>query len=142
MVRIALFSSQSFYSQVIKLATWSRWNHVAFVLESGEVLGALSQGVCITPIDYAGTRVEFFDVDCPNFNWDWLRAQLGKPYDWTAIAGLAMHRDWREDDSWFCSELLAAAFEHSDYPLLRADHLNRITPRDISMSLLIKRVTL
>lgn len=35
----------------------------------------------------------------------WLQAQVGKPYDWTALAGIFFRRDWSEDDSWFCSEL-------------------------------------
>lgn len=43
-----------------------------------------------------------------------LAAQEGKPYDKTAILAFFFDRDWREDDSWFCSELAAAATEIAD----------------------------
>ena len=54
--------------------------------------------------------------------------QLGKPYDFTAVLGIGLHRDWTETDSWFCSELAAWACLHAGVPLLRFDRLNRITP--------------
>lgn len=39
---------------------------------------------------------------------DAIRAQIGKPYDWTAIYGfLVSNRNYQEDDAWFCIELLA-----------------------------------
>lgn len=38
----------------------------------------------------------------------WLRSQIGKPYDWSAIVGFLAWRDWNEPDSWYCSELAAA----------------------------------
>lgn len=60
-----------------------------------------------------------------------LRSQIGKPYDIEAIAALVAQRDWREPDSWFCSELQAAALEACGYlPKLAAD-VSKITPRDL-----------
>jgi uncharacterized protein YycO len=65
--------------------------------------------------------------------------QEGKRYDWTAILGLATNRNWREDDSWFCSELVAYSFEQAGIPLLNPNvYVWRITPRDILLSLAIK----
>lgn len=62
-------------------------------------------------------------------------AQVGKSYDLTALLGILAHRDWREDDSWFCSELVAAAFEAGDEPLLNPHaKLNRITPEQNYLS--------
>ena len=60
------------------------------------------------------------------------RAQIGKPYATTAIIAFLMQRDWQEPDSWFCSELQAAAlvdcgwFAHA-----LATEFNHITPRDL-----------
>ena len=34
-----------------------------------------------------------------------LRAQIGKPYDFEAILGIVAQRDWRKDKAWMCSEL-------------------------------------
>lgn len=136
-VRIRLFSSGELFSRLIQIRTWSKWNHVAFVVDDGLVLGALSQGVCITKPDSTADTRDFV-INAPKFDWAWVYAQVGKPYDWTAIAGIALERDWTADDSWFCSELVATAFERSGTPLLRARQLNRVTPRDVSISPLLR----
>jgi hypothetical protein len=87
--------------------------------------------------------------------------QLGKPYDTTAVIGLGLSavmpflgyvaaaiassiglneiahsgRDWREQDSWFCSELIAAALEAGGYfPRLSVAD-NHISPRDLLLLL-------
>lgn len=59
--------------------------------------------------------------------------QIGKPYDWTALFGLLLHRDWQEDDSWFCSELVAWAFAQGGDPLFRPEALHRVTPQHLWM---------
>ena len=65
---------------------------------------------------------------CYDAFWAFVRAQLHLPYDKTAIWGFAAGRDWREPDSWFCSELGAAALEASGAcPVLYAP-TNKITP--------------
>lgn len=38
----------------------------------------------------------------------WLNEQIGKPYDWTALLGFVLWRDWSDDDRWYCSELAGA----------------------------------
>lgn len=139
-VRIRLFHSAGFYSRVIQCRTWSEWNHVAFVMEDGGMLGALSQGVCIQYKDDDAIYTQDFVVNVPQFDWVWLNAQIGKPYDWSAIYGMAFNRDWHSENSWFCSELVAAAFEQSGYPLLRIGQENRVTPRDISISPLLSPI--
>lgn len=60
--------------------------------------------------------------------------QIGKPYDWTGIAGFYSTRDWQEDDSWFCSELIAAGLAASGvFPQQMAVKFSRITPRDLML---------
>jgi hypothetical protein len=61
----------------------------------------------------------------------WALTQAGKPYDFSAICGIAFERDWHDSRRWFCSELIAAAFEVVGSPLLNPSaNLWRITPRD------------
>lgn len=70
--------------------------------------------------------------------YQWALTQVGKPYDWRAILGMAADRNWREDDAWFCSELVAMAFEQAGSPLFNPDmQVWRVTPRDVLMSLLV-----
>lgn len=57
----------------------------------------------------------------------------GLPYDWRAIVAFAFgERDWREPDSWFCSELAAMMLE--TLGIIKFPNVlpfDRITPRDI-----------
>lgn len=63
-----------------------------------------------------------------------LRLQIGKPYDKEAIWGFVFDRNWREQDSWICSELQAAALEHAGIvpPLYLA--ANKITPVALALA--------
>jgi uncharacterized protein YycO len=140
MAVIRFVSGKGISSGIIKLGTFSKWSHVDLVTPEGFYLGArLDGGVQARAPGYDGPNadVEFANVWLPPSMeerlWGFVRAQIGKPYDFTAILGIAFRRDWREDDAWFCSELVAAAFEQAGKPLLLGA-ANRITPRDISMS--------
>lgn len=73
--------------------------------------------------------------------YGFLIEQIGKPYDKTAIIAFALDRDWREQDSWFCSELIAAALEVSGLcpKLYLAD--SKITPGHLALVLSALRAT-
>lgn len=49
------------------------------------------------------------------------------------LLGLLMHRDWQEEDRWFCSELVAWAFTQGGSPLFRREAMHRITPQHLWM---------
>lgn len=115
----------------IRLFTRSRWNHVAIVLNSSEVIEAVGSGVRRRRMDTlmaSRPEHEFVNVEVPNkqAGLDFLLAQVGKPYDygaiwafvfllgfpalaraatwlWSALGGTP--RDWQEDSKWFCCEL-------------------------------------
>jgi uncharacterized protein YycO len=71
-------------------------------------------------VDDPGTQ--YYRVDCPDAvlaeALKWALTQIGKPYDWTAIYGMAFRRDWHEDSKWFCSEFVEGAFDAAGYPLV------------------------
>ena len=62
----------------------------------------------------------------------WLRAQVGKPYDWTALLSWIVRRDWQEPDAWFCSELSEAFIGAWARPRFR-EAVSRVTPRHQDM---------
>lgn len=100
----------------------------------------IPSGVAVRPLGYAALAVRVvFDVPVStrsNGKWlAFLRSQLGKPYDWPAIAGFVTGRDWREPDSWICSELQAAALEEAGIvpPLYLA--ANKITPAALALAI-------
>src|SRR6478672_10407102 len=118
MAVIRLVSGKGISSGIIKLGTFSKWSHVDLVTPDGCYLGArLDGGVRARNPGYDGPNadVQFAHVamtQAQEFDlWKFAYEQIGKPYDFSAILGIAFRRDWREDDAWFCSELVAAAFE-------------------------------
>lgn len=134
-------------SALIRAETWDWCSHVSFKLEDGSLLDATSMnGVSIRHVkDDPSTTAQCYEfVGDPHVVDDavrWARTQLGKPYDWTGILGLTFRdRNWHEDDSWFCSELVAEAFEQAGTPLLDLPDCYRITPRDLRISPLLRRV--
>jgi hypothetical protein len=101
------------------------FSHVDCMLPDGRLLGARSDwvggappGVRIRPSGYEAwkRRVVFELASTPaqeKLFYDFLMAQVGKPYDKLAIFSFIADRDWRDDSAWFCSELAAAASEHA-----------------------------
>ncbi len=112
-------------SRAIAWFTQGHYSHVDAVAADDYLLGARINrvggqppGVQFRPPAYARWRRRtVMQIACTssqrNAYWDFLRGQIGKPYDRAAIWGFVFDRDWREPDSWICSELQAAAAEHS-----------------------------
>jgi hypothetical protein len=61
------------------------------------------------------------------------RTQIGKPYDFGAILGLGIQRDWHNPNRWFCSELVTASAEYAGTFWFRQGELWRVTPGDLWM---------
>lgn len=125
-------------------------SHVDCILPSGLLLGARSDkvggkpaGVQYRPPDYAKfVRVVRFSIPTTQEQtdkfYDFLFHQLGKPYDNSTILGFISGRNWREQDSWICSELQAAALEAAGIvgPLYLS--ANKITP--VALALLVSGI--
>ena len=105
-MRVLFCTSKLPGAVLIRAVTWSQWSHVA-----------LAHVIVDLPCDFREFVIEA------------ARSQVGKPYDPTALFGLLMHRDWQEEDRWFCSELVAWAFAQGGSPLFRAEALHRVTPQ-------------
>ncbi|MDG9783723.1 YiiX/YebB-like N1pC/P60 family cysteine hydrolase [Metapseudomonas otitidis] len=126
------------FSGIIRAATWSSWSHVALVDGSHVIEAVALQGVREVPRPLAVQNASAHCVvDLPARNpgaiIDAARSQVGKPYDWSAIAGLGLRRDWQEDDAWFCSELVAWAAAQAGEPWFRQEALRRVTPQHLWM---------
>lgn len=123
-------------SEAIKIFERGWCSHVDVVRPDG-LLGARLDGVKLRQPGYDSVvRVENITLaataqQLADFN-SFLDAQIGKPYDKTAIAAFPFQRNWQETDSWFCSELVAAALEASGWwPKPLSESTNHITPRDL-----------
>lgn len=112
------------------------FSHVDSVLPAGEgLLGSRSDGgVQIRNPNYTldlptlVVQLACGDVMTAAF-YAYMRSQIGKPYDHTGILAFVVGRDWQSPDSWFCSELVAAALEQCGYfPFPLAAPSNKVTP--------------
>jgi len=124
-IQIQFVCEANIASQAIAWFSQGHFSHVDAVLPDGNLLGARNDsvggqppGVRVRPQGYAKFS-ERIVMTIPasavqtKAYYDFLNSQLGKPYDTRAIWGFVLGRDWREDDSWICSELQSAAGESS-----------------------------
>jgi uncharacterized protein YycO len=135
-------------ADVIRWYSHGSYSHVDAVMPDGSLLGSqgsvfagIPAGVQVRPANYtAFSKRTVVIVPAPysveQAFYAFLKAQVGKPYDTTAIAGFAVGRDWREDDSWMCSELQSAALERAGYfSHTLCAPTNKITPDDLALVL-------
>jgi len=118
------------------------FSHVDTVLEDGTLLGSrMEGGVQIRQAGYFGDlKTLRIDLECSDLATgryiEFVKSQLGKPYDGTGILAFVAGRDWQEDDSWFCSELVASGLEKCGYFAFRpASPSNKITPPNLILML-------
>lgn len=122
---------------IIRFASWSPWSHQAIVMEDGESVidatfthGGVRQRLLADVLAASSHwALRTFDVPDPEAAYAFARAQLGKPYDKSGVLGLALHRDWQEDDAWWCSEIAEAFLAAGRLVRFLVD-ANRITPQD------------
>lgn len=140
MIQIRFVTCSDPVSAGIRAAEYGFWaSHAEALMPDGTLLGAHYDGgvqerkrgydaaimkhELYVPITTAADQEAAF--------YKFLKSQVGKPYDLEAIAAIVIQRDWREQDSWFCSELVAAALEYCGFfPPLAAD-VAKVTPRDL-----------
>jgi uncharacterized protein YycO len=130
-------------SAAIRFSTRSWASHIEFIdLAAGVTLGARSKGgvqLRDARKDHY-SRIEQFTFIGIDKAYEWAKTQIGKPYDYSAILGMATNRDWHNESKWFCSEFTAVAAEKVGYPVLSTRPSAapyRITPRDWLLSRLI-----
>lgn len=139
MITLQFVGSDSLSSRFIELKGGGPYSHVDIVLPDETLLGARDDvvggqpsGVHIRPAGYeTWERVARVHVECTEeqaaIAYAYAKAQLGKPYDSTAILAFIFNRDWKEEDSWFCSELAIATIRFLfKYP--PATSVNKIDP--------------
>lgn len=127
---------------LLRFVMWSRWSHSAILDEAtGMVYDStlLGGGVRVTAMGaflqhYRKHEMRDIDVHADRLDESraWLRAQVGKPYDWTALLSWIVRRDWQRPDWWFCSEFSESYIGQFSTPRFR-ESVSRITPRHQDM---------
>ena len=154
-LRIRLVTSACIVSDTIRAAQLGYPYTHAEAEVPGGYLGAHARGgVAMRPVGYdaAPGMVERFyalevsDEQAAAFH-AYLAAQLGKPYDFAAIAdfvgaafihpvSVRAEGAWLEPHAWFCSELMAAALIHAGvFPGDLAAGARQVTPQNLAFAL-------
>src|ERR1700723_265500 len=143
MIKLRFLDNRGLVPDLIKFWTWSQISHVEFAFDNGYLGAVAPGGVELRSLDYAKPKKEWFGTvettpEQEKIIDRFVLSQRGKSYDYAQIAGIILHKDWSSKNSWFCSELVFAAFAKAGILLLDRDQGDRITPYDLFISPLIK----
>lgn len=114
------------------------YSHVDFVLPSGELLSSsFDTGVAISKLRLDYKRSLLLEAPVER-GWSYAETQIGKPYDWSAVLGLGLWfpRDFRNDNAWYCSEIVYESLVRSGLQIV-SPHVWGVSPRDLLLSPLL-----
>ena len=120
---------------------WGRWSHCGLLTHGGTVIEAtFPHGVREVPYhDFLlkHSRIEAVKVNClrPDRGLAFAFDQVGKPYDWKAVAGNLLRSNWEDPGAWTCSELVEAALVKAGRRRFRGSTGWRISPNQSHMVL-------
>lgn len=150
-MQIMQFSTNNFISRLIKFRTWGPKSHTAFRLNDDDVIeawhtplptGAVRATPLIERLSYLdeGEYIDFFDIieDFDEYIAEtFIRDQIGKPYDYSAIYNFISRKEYNNHDRWFCSELVFATIARAGLLLLNAP-MHKVSPSLIEWSPFLK----
>lgn len=138
--QVLLFRGRGLISTLIRWQTRGYYSHAAIRVSENECIEAWQgAGVRMKRItDWAG--IDIFDVDATPrqkiIAANYAAQQIGKGYDYLGVLRFVSRRQRNNPERFFCSELVAAAFEHAGSFLLRAEPW-RISPSGLATSPLL-----
>lgn len=141
-VSVIFTRTNTVLSFLLQMFLWSPWSHCA-IIDGNEIIEAAAKhGVrrrLLAELIAESSKYEILDFVCddPSKIHEAASNQIGKPYDWFGAIGLGIHRNWQDQNKWFCSELVAWAFHSAGYSLFRVEPW-RITPRDLFIPFMSK----
>lgn len=113
-MKFVYVNSGDIFAKIITTFERGEWSHVAIVDEDENyVIESLFEtGVRRRRLDsLLRDRPHHMIIEVPTDpyfvtnGFTWLHDQVGKAYDWTGVGGIGFHRNWQDDDKWYCSEL-------------------------------------
>jgi uncharacterized protein YycO len=141
-IKLIFSNSKLPLSPLIRWVTWSDFSHVALLLDEDTIIeSTLSHnGVQIDSLINFKNRAKNWlivelEINIEHLNWDDLvsiaKNEVGKPYDLLGILGLSIHRNWQEDDKWWCSELIPYILLKWGIRLFNSEFIHRIVPQHL-----------
>jgi uncharacterized protein YycO len=142
-VKLAFYKGTSWVSLAIRWQTRGRYSHVGVVTPDGKIIESWHRGGVLKNASLGmrhdpQTEVDIYSVTGLNRMQnasvlEFMENQLGKKYDFLSVARFISRREVDDQEKWFCSELVMAAFHHAASPLLNvASH--KVSPEVLSWS--------
>lgn len=133
-ITIHFARSNDITGKLIRFFTFSHWNHIAIEIDGIIYEARLNGGVAsmkATQWNWHGSDSVEVPVTDKEKAKSFLKDQIGKKYDWTALVALPFREGWEVSDKWFCSELAVEALVEGGHDYLD-DILPsyRVTPKD------------
>ena len=141
--RVLLYHGKGIISGLIRWQTRSMYSHSGILLPDGTSVGALYNGVVISPdpLSVDPGMDKFIVNNITNEQWkiacDFILSQLGKGYDYWAIIRFVSRESMPDNDRWFCSELVFTALQKAGINLLKRVPPSEVSPGAMSHSTLL-----
>lgn len=133
-MKIRFVATNTIVSKIIQAVTHGWPSHCEVDAATGWLGAQPDGGVQIRPFDYLGSSIvrgEYVNIPLSgsheNYVHNFLLAQIGKPYDLTAVTAFVFGANWRMPNCWFCSDLIDAPLEVCRY-LPERSPPNRVSP--------------
>lgn len=134
-LRIIFTNSFLPLSPIIRFVTWSKFSHMAIVINDEWVMHSDFNGVHIEPLINLKNRSKNwmiceFQCENPQLIIDSCITLLGSKYDYGALVGIAFRRIELQDESkYVCSEFPEAGCFKAGQPFFNTEYSSRITPQ-------------
>jgi uncharacterized protein YycO len=141
---ILLYRGTGLINSLIRWQTRSHYAHAAVMLDGVSVIESTpSKGVVARSGEARDLAADRFWVKAP-FNAEegrrFLFRQCQKKYDYAGVVRFVTREKAQDDDTWFCSELVYAAFQKAGIKLLNVDEAWKVSPALLAMSPYLRKL--
>jgi uncharacterized protein YycO len=144
--KILLFKGRGMVSRLIRWQTNGIYSHVGLQRSDGRIIeawhkpakvrlrGRLSDWRDVEAYEVVGATPEQLERAVA-----WAESQIGKKYDFGGVLRFVTRWRKKQDDKWFCSELVFQAFKEVDINLLDRIQSSQVSPTVLSFSPLLMK---
>ena len=147
-IKIIMSSGPHFGSAFLRWYTHCPYSHCEMLFEDEQgapyIIGARVAGVKKFSTLSVPNRSTILEMEVTDEQYEkfhaFVHGKVGASYDWRAYLGFLFNKKTEGPNRWFCSELIAAAFNHAGIEMFHNTGTWYITPRDIYISASLKEV--
>lgn len=143
---IGLHRGKGFISKAIKWQTRSEYSHASFIFSDGKVFES-REGKGVRFLNYMppDQDVDYYEIlgldeDTEQKIKAWCLGKIGEAYDYSGVFRFISRRRYRDNNKWFCSEIVFHALKIHGIVLLNYIESWETSPALLRLSLLLKKI--